>query len=866
MAGVCVLLAGISAASAAIREVPGGYATIQAAIDAAADGDTVVLAVGTYTGDGNRDIEFKGKAITVRSTNPADWDIVATTVIDCQGSVAEGHRGFDFQDWEDANSVIDGLTITGGHVTGTGGVYGGGINCAYTQEITPTVRNCIITGNTAKRGGGLYNCDGPIINCMITNNTTATWGGGGLRDCDGLIQDCIITGNYGADNGGGLFNCHGTIINCLVVDNDCTGHGGGMYECHGTIMHCTVADNENEGLYGCNGTVTNCIVWGNADGDVVASVLPTYSCFGEGTTGTGNIAGNPQFMDPNGGDYRLAVSSSCIDAGTDAGVDMDIAGLPRPFDVPGIDNNGALDEFDMGAYEADHQTVPVGTYHVDGINGDDNNSGLTHETAFATIGKGVDVAADGDTVLVWPGMYFESIDFGGKAITVASAADAAVIDGGGDVVVSGQTETPGEIGIDSEVGFGGVVFQSQEGPDSVLSHFVIQNWTAGVFCSGSSPTIQHVTVVNNDYGAMAFGGGDPEISNSIFWYNVYEDLSQCETQYSLVEDEIGPPEGAISYWPLDEHEGTTAGDWVGANDGTVYNAQWADGLIGGALSFDGDGDSVDMGDQDRLDFDADDSFSLSAWIKGDKSDAMMFAKRDVDDAWFHHEGYQFKVYEDKLLFVIEDDGERAVSIVGDSIVDDNQWHHVVAVRDAQADMIYLYVDGSADAVPVADTTTTTLATDSSFLLGDIRLYHRYFRGLMDEIAVFGKALSHEDVQEIYENGITDHLGDPLFADACNGDYHLKSQHGRYAPSLDLWVLDDVTSPCIDAGDPTVNPMAEPMPNGARINMGAYGGTPFASRSIEPWPTPADLNRDGIVNLLDLAILCDSWLWQASWYE
>ena len=358
-----------------------------------------------------------------------------------------------------------------------------------------------------------------------------------------------------------------------------------------------------------------------------------------------------------------------------------------------------------------------GVYHVDTVSGSDDNDGLTHETAFATIGKGVDVAADGDTVLVWPGVYFESVDFGGKAITVASAADAAVIDGGGDVVVSGQVETSGQIGIDSEVGFGGVVFQSQEGPDSVLSHFVIQNWTAGVFGSGSSPTIQHVTVVNNDYGAMAFGGGDPEISNSIFWYNVYEDLSQCETMYSLVEDEVGPVESAISYWPLDEGQGAIAGDIIGGNDGTVTGAQWDGGAIGGALSFDGDGDSVDMGDQDSLDFDADDSFSLSAWIKGDKSDAMMFAKRDVDDAWFHHEGYQFKVYEDKLLFVIEDDGERAVSIVGDSIVDDNQWHHVVAVRDAQADMVYLYVDGGPDAVPVADTTTTTLATDCSFLAG-----------------------------------------------------------------------------------------------------------------------------------------------------
>jgi len=82
----------------------------------------------------------------------------------------------------------------------------------------------------------------------------------------------------------------------------------------------------------------------------------------------------------------------------------------------------------------------------------------------------------------------------------------------------------------------------------------------------------------------------------------------------------------------------------------------------------------------------------------------------------------------------------------------------------------------------------------------------------------------------------------------DGDYHLLSRRGRYWPEHDLWVLDKVTSPCVDAGDPNVSPLDEPLPNGGRINMGAYGGTPYASMS-KPREKPvyfADVNLKAAV--------------------
>ena len=102
--------------------------------------------------------------------------------------------------------------------------------------------------------------------------------------------------------------------------------------------------------------------------------------------------------------------------------------------------------------------------------------------------------------------------------------------------------------------------------------------------------------------------------------------------------------------------------------------------------------------------------------------------------------------------------------------------------------------------------------------------------------------------------------DPLFADPNNNDYHLKSQAGRFDPDTQRWVQDDVTSPCIDAGDPNSPIGYEPFP----INMGAYGGTSEASKSYFGEPVcetivAGDINGDCKVDQTDLDILMLHWL-------
>jgi hypothetical protein len=107
-------------------------------------------------------------------------------------------------------------------------------------------------------------------------------------------------------------------------------------------------------------------------------------------------------------------------------------------------------------------------------------------------------------------------------------------------------------------------------------------------------------------------------------------------------------------------------------------------------------------------------------------------------------------------------------------------------------------------------------------------------------------------------GPGDFASDPFFNAPAKGDFHLKSATGRWDPNSQNWIQDDVNSPCIDAGDPNSEWTAEIWPHGQRINIGAYGGTPEASMSSSRLGNIADLNRDGIVNLIDYSYLIQHW--------
>ncbi|MHC4478224.1 MAG: LamG-like jellyroll fold domain-containing protein, partial [Planctomycetota bacterium] len=302
-----------------------------------------------------------------------------------------------FDTSEDANSVLRGFTITGGDSTFSGGVFCDGSS--------PTIRNCVIRGNSAQYGGGMENEDSScptVTNCVFVDNT-ADWYGGAIENYGGsspTITNCLFYGNSATDLGyGGAIDNDGsspTITNCTFNGNSTDYYGGGI---------CNYGSTSKPIL-------TNCIVWGNSaddGGDEVynySSADPNFTycdvngCGGSsswdanfGTDGGGNIDADPNFVDPtdpNGADDEwgtpddglrfvdtgFVVSSPCVDAGNGSDApSTDISAFPR-VDIQGVNNTGggSPSYADMGAYENQWGLFPnYDSMEVNSVSADPND-------------------------------------------------------------------------------------------------------------------------------------------------------------------------------------------------------------------------------------------------------------------------------------------------------------------------------------------------------------------------------------------------------------------------------------------------------------------------------------------------------------
>lgn len=520
------------------------FTGIQEAIDDSGvqDGDEIVVCPGTYV----EHIDFHGKAVTLRSSDPQDPSVVAATIIQGDGT----NHVVTFDENEGPDTVLAGFTITEGGGTG----YGGGVYCYYAS---PTIRDSIIEYNVAtSQGGGIY----------CTNSVAR-------------IDRNVIRDNWADNDGGGIYltNSPSPILDNMLIKNHAGSMGGGIYSYgtpiptirNNTIVYnkaTTTSDNKGGGIYRSSGSIaiSNCIVWGNTDD--LYNVAPLYSDIedADGCGSSGNLCQDPYFVDPLAGEYHLLPDSPCVNVGDpntspesgetdidgedrelDGRIDMGadevdatacdavlwVTSVPPDIDVTVSpqDVNGESDGaahfsrcYTLGTQVSLQVPASVGAYtfvrwvldDVDQPDGETNllvDMNLAYRRAravydglwtvcatggdFTSIQDAIDYryVRDGDVVEVCPGTYVENITFRGKAITLRSedptdpaTVQQTIIDGSGDWDLV-------------------VIFEQGEGPDSILDGFTITGGEGGIACLNASPSIRHNFIVDNT--GYYYGGG-----------------------------------------------------------------------------------------------------------------------------------------------------------------------------------------------------------------------------------------------------------------------------------------------------------------------------------------------------------------------
>ncbi|MBN2565255.1 MAG: right-handed parallel beta-helix repeat-containing protein [Candidatus Eisenbacteria bacterium] len=247
VAAVFLLFPAVSSPATTYLVKPDGTGdrpNIQAAVDAASNGSVIELADGTYTGYGNRDISFQGKAITIRSVS-GDPEACNLRV---DGEESDPHRGFLFVSGEGADSVLEGIGVRNGFAYEVLNGYGGAI--LISAGSSPTIENCLFRNCSAT--GGLGGGAGGAI--RISEGSTPSF------------ESCVFESNGSYFGGAVHASAAGDLVftDCLFLGNAAY-QGGAIYAQGGmvTLLGCTFADNPSTGatgvyLYGADGSVSSC--------------------------------------------------------------------------------------------------------------------------------------------------------------------------------------------------------------------------------------------------------------------------------------------------------------------------------------------------------------------------------------------------------------------------------------------------------------------------------------------------------------------------------------------------------------------------------------------------------------------------------
>jgi hypothetical protein len=331
---IAIALTLSTSVTAATIRVPADQPVIQAALWVANNGDTVLVAPGTYTGDGNRNLDFGGRAVLLRSESGA-----AATILDCQATSEFHDRVVILNSGEDSTTVIDGFTMTGAWA-GSEVVYieNGGVKLVRCSIINNggygvrqyaitapfhwlVIDSCTITGNGAD---GVYaNRNFAVRNSNLSHNI-----GNGLYAKEPTTNSHV---SYSIFEGNGLAGMAGTsfagymayVTNCTFVGNT-DGLAcivdlpiGRAPVAAARVQNCIMAFNSNRG-YDCGGYVNPGVVCSDAFGNGGKN-WNTFNSVPPGADTLGNMSLDPMFCDRVVGNLALMNSSPCSAANNGCG-------------------------------------------------------------------------------------------------------------------------------------------------------------------------------------------------------------------------------------------------------------------------------------------------------------------------------------------------------------------------------------------------------------------------------------------------------------------------------------------------------------------------------------------------------------------
>ncbi len=267
---------------------------------------------------------------------------------------------------------------------------------------------------------------------------------------------------------------------------------------------------------------------------------------------------------------------------------------------------------------------------------------------------------------------------------------------------------------------------------------------------------------------------------------VGEDVTDADAAKVILDETLTCPTGMLAYWRLDESSSGAYDDYYDGHDGECAGGydcpSPATGRINGGQAFNGSSTGINApavpGD-DSFNWGAQDSFSIEFWMQTDSdstcSDNEVVVGRDDNSTYLHW--WTGCWGGGQAAFYLRDTGGQAHSVRGTTDLTDGAWHHVVAVREASASRIRIYVDGIEEDAATATYTDGFDSPTAALNIGWLNLSsHFHFDGILDEVALYDSPLSAGEIQQHYNKGLA-------------GRWYCQS--GTFAPTI-------VSAPVTDA--------------------------------------------------------------------